>query len=159
MTLCSIFLFVKLICLFEWSSCRWSGKWTRDNFNLTFLIWSSLLFFNLDFSLLTWKMDRSLGAGDIPDVYLLQLLEETGLAGYVKQPTCDKTAGVYTGATNGWTKGKQIDRQINEHSLHCKTALLFIKESDFFFLQQKLFLKCIDFFFAKPAVPVSPYQP
>lgn len=84
-------------------------------------------------------MDRSLGAGDIPDVYLLQLLEETGLAGYVKQPTCDKAAGVYTGATNGWTKGKQIDRQINEHSLHCKTALLFIKESDFFFTTEALF--------------------
>lgn len=145
MTLCSICLFVKLICLnicsclFEWSSCRWSGKWTGDNFNLTFLIWSSVLFFNLDFSLLTWKMDRSLGAGDIPDVYLLQLLEETGLAGYVKQPTCDKAAGVYTGATNGWTKGKQIDRQINEHSLHCKTALLFIKESDFFFTTEAFF--------------------
>lgn len=104
-------------------------------------------------------MDRSLGAGDIPDVYLLQLLEETGLAGYVKQPTCDKTAGVYTGATNGWTKGKQIDRQINEHSLHCKTALLFIKESDFFFTTETLFEMYGFFFFAKPAVPVSPYQP
>lgn len=84
-------------------------------------------------------MDRSLGAGDIPDVYLLQLLEETGLAGYVKQPTCDKAAGVYTGATNGWTKGKQIDRQTNEHSLYCKTDLFCIKVSDFFFYNRNFF--------------------
>lgn len=76
MILCLICLFVKFICLnicfcfFEWSFCRWFGKWIGDNFNLIFLIWSFVLFFNLDFFLLIWKMDRSFGVGDILDVYL-----------------------------------------------------------------------------------------
>lgn len=71
-------------------------------------------------------------------MYLLQLLEETGLAGYVKQPTCDKTAGVYTGATNGWTKGKYIDRNVYEaqHSLIYGIVLqnrFILQKRDFFY--------------------------
>lgn len=58
-------------------------------------------------------MERSLGAGDIPAVYLLQLLEETGLSGYIKEPTCDKAAGIYSGATNGWTKGISTSDSFN----------------------------------------------
>lgn len=60
-----------------------------------------------DFSLAQWRMEKSLPAvGDIPNNYLLRLMDETGIAGYLKEPSCNMSDGVYAGAVNGWTNGK-----------------------------------------------------
>lgn len=60
-----------------------------------------------DFSLAQWRMEKSLpAAGDIPNNYLLRLMDETGIAGYLKEPSCNMSDGVYAGAVNGWTNGK-----------------------------------------------------
>ncbi|XP_062596534.1 uncharacterized protein LOC134257978, partial [Saccostrea cucullata] len=59
--------------------------------------------FNMkDFSLYKWRSDRKLG-NIIPDEYLLQLMDETGLAGFIKQPMCNRSDGVYLNTVNGWT--------------------------------------------------------
>lgn len=76
--------------------------------HLNFKLWlRKQCFLYLDFSLVNWKLDRSLGSGEIPAVYLLQLMEETGLSGYMQEPACNRTTGVYTGDVNGWTKGNK----------------------------------------------------
>lgn len=63
-----------------------------------------------DFSLAQWRMEKSLPAvGDIPNNYLLRLMDETGIAGYLKEPSCNMSDGVYAGAVNGWTNGKSAE--------------------------------------------------
>uniref|UniRef100_K1QZL7 Uncharacterized protein n=1 Tax=Magallana gigas TaxID=29159 RepID=K1QZL7_MAGGI len=60
------------------------------------------------FSLFLWKVDRHLPTAklSIPDEYLLQLMDETGLAGYTDNPMCNTSVGIYsTTAANGWTSG------------------------------------------------------
>lgn len=71
-----------------------------------------------DFSLAQWRMEKSLpAAGDIPNNYLLRLMDETGIAGYLKEPSCNMSDGVYAGAVNGWTNGKsaESDQQGEQH--------------------------------------------
>lgn len=58
----------------------------------------------------SWKVDRHLPTPklSIPDEYLLQLMDETGLAGYTDNPMCNASVGIYsTTAINGWTNGKK----------------------------------------------------
>lgn len=63
--------------------------------------------FSTDFSLAQWRMEKSLPTlGDIPSNYLLRLMDETGIAGYLKEPSCNMSGGVYAGAVNGWTSGR-----------------------------------------------------
>lgn len=73
-----------------------------------------------DFSLAQWRMEKSLPAvGDIPNNYLLRLMDETGIAGYLKEPSCNMSDGVYAGAVNGWTNGKSAESdQQDEHHLY-----------------------------------------
>lgn len=90
----SIYLYIFDLCMSIWYVCF--KLWLRKQ-----------CFPYLDFSLVNWKLDRSLGSGEIPAVYLLQLMEETGLSGYMQEPACNRTLGVYTGAVSGWTKGNK----------------------------------------------------
>lgn len=70
-----------------------------------------------DFSLAQWRMEKSLPAvGDIPNNYLLRLMDETGIAGYLKEPSCNMSDGVYAGAVNGWTNGKSWQCQASRMS-------------------------------------------
>ena len=84
----------------------------------TFII-HNLIF--LDFSLTQWRSDMFLPAvGDIPSNYLLRLMDETGIAAYLKEPGCSTSAGVYTGSANGtvngWTSGKcGRERQVKKN--------------------------------------------
>lgn len=58
----------------------------------------------------SWKVDRHLPTAklSIPDEYLLQLMDETGLAGYTDNSMCNASVGIYsTTAINGWTNGKK----------------------------------------------------
>lgn len=55
-------------------------------------------------------MDRHLPTAklSIPDEYLLQLMDETGLAGYTDNTMCNASVGIYsTTDINGWTNGKK----------------------------------------------------
>lgn len=78
-----------------------------------------------DFSLAQWRMEKFLQAvGDIPNNYLLRLMDETGISGYLKEPSCNMSDGVYAGAVNDWTNGKsaELDQQGEQHwgfSCHC----------------------------------------
>lgn len=71
-----------------------------------------------DFSLAQWRMEKSLPAvGDIPNNYLLRLMDETGIAGYLKEPSCNMSDWVYAGAVNGWANGKSWQCQASRISL------------------------------------------
>lgn len=89
--------------------------------------------FILDFSLAKWRMEKSLPAvGDIPNNYLLRLMDETGIAGYLKEPSCNMSDGVYAGAVNGWTNGKsaESDQQDEQHGVSCHCLVYFTLHKD-----------------------------
>lgn len=60
-----------------------------------------------DFSLYTWKLKKGLDirSRGIEDPYILQLMEELGIAAYSKNPMCTISPNNVAGSVNGWTTG------------------------------------------------------
>lgn len=60
-----------------------------------------------DFSLYTWKLKKGLDTRSrgIEDPYILQLMEELGIAAYSKNPMCTISPNNAEGRVNGWTSG------------------------------------------------------
>lgn len=60
-----------------------------------------------DFSLFTWKLKKGLdtSSSEIEDPYVLQLMEELGIAAYSKNPMCTISPNNAAGRVNGWTTG------------------------------------------------------
>ncbi|ESO82597.1 hypothetical protein LOTGIDRAFT_236952 [Lottia gigantea] len=56
-----------------------------------------------DFSLSTWLEEQGMAAAnELSSIVLARLFNELNIAQYLKDPQCDTTTGVYTGAVGGW---------------------------------------------------------
>lgn len=68
-----------------------------------------MIFFLVGFSLLTWKMNHSLGPHEaMSDIMKARLDEHLGLPGYRKQRKCSRNSSPYWPTYNGWKEGKNL---------------------------------------------------
>ena len=67
-----------------------------------------LVFVLSDFSLYNWKLKRGLdpSSSKLEDPFILQLMEEQGIAAYSQSPMCTVSPSNSTGRVNGWTTGE-----------------------------------------------------
>ena len=59
------------------------------------------------FSLYNWKLKKGLEprSSELEDPFILQLMEELGIAAYSKSPMCTISPSNSAGRVNGWTTG------------------------------------------------------